>query len=205
MTIKRVYLMRRSRTSSLFAPRSHVRFRRINKEVEGMEDYVTSDERPLDKCRNGVAAADIYVGLFAHRYGLHSRKKRTPPVSRSPNSNTGMHCLLGKKCLLFLLDRKATVAHLKTWITSPARATRGKRVEALRLGTRKEKTATISGNEEELAALVTAAITNLEAQPANPPPPPLLPSRSQGGARSRETCSSPARALDDSTCPRAPG
>ncbi|ETR68849.1 MAG: hypothetical protein OMM_04315 [Candidatus Magnetoglobus multicellularis str. Araruama] len=34
-----------------------------------MEDYVASDKRPLDKCLNDVASSDIYMGLFAWRYG----------------------------------------------------------------------------------------------------------------------------------------
>ena len=34
-----------------------------------MEDYVASDKRPLDKCLNDVASSDVYIGLFAWRYG----------------------------------------------------------------------------------------------------------------------------------------
>ena len=70
MTIKRVYLSSTFKDLLPFRAAVARALRRINKEVEGMEDYVTSDERPLDKCRNGVTAADVYVGLFAHRYGF---------------------------------------------------------------------------------------------------------------------------------------
>ena len=44
--------------------------RKMNKIVVSMEDYTASDERPLDKCVADVAACDIYVGLFAFRYGF---------------------------------------------------------------------------------------------------------------------------------------
>ncbi len=38
-----------------------------------MEDYLASDERPLDRCLSDVRASNVYVGLFARRYGF------TPP------------------------------------------------------------------------------------------------------------------------------
>ncbi len=37
--------------------------------VIAMEDYVASDRRPKDQCLLDVAACDIYVGIFAFRYG----------------------------------------------------------------------------------------------------------------------------------------
>jgi len=43
--------------------------RRLDHHVVGMEDYVAADERPLAKCLKDVAACDLYVGLFAWRYG----------------------------------------------------------------------------------------------------------------------------------------
>jgi hypothetical protein len=43
--------------------------RRLDHHVVGMEDYVAADERPLDKCLKDVAACDVYVGIFAFRYG----------------------------------------------------------------------------------------------------------------------------------------
>lgn len=34
-----------------------------------MENYVAEDKRPLDKCLEDVATCDLYVGIFAWRYG----------------------------------------------------------------------------------------------------------------------------------------
>ena len=43
--------------------------RELGHDVVAMEDYVASDQRPLAKCLADVAACDLYVGIFAHRYG----------------------------------------------------------------------------------------------------------------------------------------
>ena len=34
-----------------------------------METYVAEPRRPVDKCLNDVAACDLYIGVFAWRYG----------------------------------------------------------------------------------------------------------------------------------------
>ena len=34
-----------------------------------MEDYVAKDQRPLQMCLDDVASSDVYVGIFAWRYG----------------------------------------------------------------------------------------------------------------------------------------
>lgn len=43
----------------------------------GMEDYLASDQRPLDKCIEDVKSCDAYVGIIARRYGyvLESHEK----------------------------------------------------------------------------------------------------------------------------------
>ena len=43
--------------------------RKMRYDVIAMEDYVATDQRPLDKCLADVAACDLYIGLFAWRYG----------------------------------------------------------------------------------------------------------------------------------------
>jgi hypothetical protein len=43
--------------------------RALRHDVIAMEDYVACDERPLDRCLADVARCDVYVGLFAHRFG----------------------------------------------------------------------------------------------------------------------------------------
>ena len=43
--------------------------RQLGHDVIAMEDYVATDQRPLDKCLQDVASCDLYVGIFAWRYG----------------------------------------------------------------------------------------------------------------------------------------
>ena len=43
--------------------------RKMRYDVIAMEDYVATDKRPLDKCLADVAFCDLYVGIFAWRYG----------------------------------------------------------------------------------------------------------------------------------------
>jgi hypothetical protein len=44
--------------------------RQMQHEVVGMEDYASSDERPLDRCLRDVQSCEVYVGIFAWRYGF---------------------------------------------------------------------------------------------------------------------------------------
>jgi hypothetical protein len=43
--------------------------RKMRHDVIAMEDYVATDKRPLKKCLADVAACEVYVGIFARRYG----------------------------------------------------------------------------------------------------------------------------------------
>jgi hypothetical protein len=43
--------------------------RKAGHQVIAMEDYVATDQRPVNKCLKDVELADIYVGFFAFRYG----------------------------------------------------------------------------------------------------------------------------------------
>lgn len=35
----------------------------------GMEHYIAEDNRPIDKCLKDVVSCDLYIGIFAYRYG----------------------------------------------------------------------------------------------------------------------------------------
>jgi hypothetical protein len=45
--------------------------RQMGHEDVAMEYFVAEDIRPLDKCLKAVASSDLYVGIFAWRYGLY--------------------------------------------------------------------------------------------------------------------------------------
>ena len=44
--------------------------RMFGHEAVAMEDYVAEGARPLDVCLRDVASSEIYVGIFAFRYGF---------------------------------------------------------------------------------------------------------------------------------------
>ncbi|HEV2912131.1 MAG TPA: DUF4062 domain-containing protein [Pyrinomonadaceae bacterium] len=80
--------------------------RRMGHEDVAMEYYVAEDQRPLDRCLSDVAACDLYVGIFAWRYGWI-------PADNNPDglSITAMEyrqaSRSGKECLIFLLSEDA--------------------------------------------------------------------------------------------------
>jgi len=42
----------------------------LQHDIIAMEDYVARDDRPAAQCLRDVASSDLYVGLFAWRYGF---------------------------------------------------------------------------------------------------------------------------------------
>ena len=80
--------------------------RRLGHDVHAMEDYVATDARPLDKCLGDVAAADVYLGIFAWRYGFVPNKDN--PQGQSITEREYRHAVeRGKPCLIFLLHEDA--------------------------------------------------------------------------------------------------
>lgn len=65
--------------------------RQLQHDVVGMEDYVAEGSHPLAKCLQDVQACDVYVGLFAFRYGYVPDEPANPTSGRSPSVNTARH------------------------------------------------------------------------------------------------------------------
>jgi hypothetical protein len=81
--------------------------RRNQYDVINMEDYVATDERPLTVCLADVAACELYVGIFAWRYGYIPAQEN--PEEKSITELEFRHAAkLGKSCLIFLLDPEAS-------------------------------------------------------------------------------------------------
>ena len=80
--------------------------RHMGHEDVAMEYYVAEDQRPVAKCLADVAACDLYVGIYAWRYGW------VPPDNNPEKlSITEMEyqqaVKTGKQCLIFLLSDEA--------------------------------------------------------------------------------------------------
>jgi len=72
-------------------------------DVIAMEDDVASDARPLDQCLENVLRSDVYIGLFAWRYGY------VPPGQEKSITQLEYECArqAEKTCLIFLLHEDA--------------------------------------------------------------------------------------------------
>jgi hypothetical protein len=78
---------------------------RVDK-VIAMEDYVAADQRPLDKVLQDIDTSDIYVGVFAWRYGFVPAANN--PGGKSITELEFRHAKSsGKECLIFVLDQEA--------------------------------------------------------------------------------------------------
>jgi hypothetical protein len=137
--------------------------RRLNHQVVGMEDYVASDERPLEKCLKDVARCQIYIGLFAHRYGFIP-KEDNPEQMSITELEYREATRLNKPRLIFLVDTK------ERWSPSSMDAVtgegdRGAKITALRAELEESKLASFFKSAEHLESLVTAA-TALHTQQA---------------------------------------
>jgi tetratricopeptide (TPR) repeat protein len=134
--------------------------RQMRHDVVAMEDYVAADLRPLKQCLADVAACDLYVGIFAWRYGY------IPAQDNSENrSITELEYRkaqeLGKPCLIFLLDPGAAWSpNLMDAVTGEAE--RGKRIQELRQQLQQEKLAGFFKTPDELAKLVSVSVSRNE-------------------------------------------
>jgi hypothetical protein len=81
--------------------------RRMGFEDVAMEYYVAGNERPVDKCLTDVAACDLYVGIFAWRYGFTPKKNNRKKLSIT-EMEFRKAIEMEKPCLLFLLDEDAS-------------------------------------------------------------------------------------------------
>jgi hypothetical protein len=129
--------------------------RQVGYDVKAMEDYVAADKRPVDKCLDDVAKADIYVGLFAFRYGYVPPPEHGNPDGLSITELEFRHAQkLGKPCLAFAVSEDAP------WPPKFIDALKGAHINRLREYLLTEKTASFFSSPHQLASLVQGAITN---------------------------------------------
>jgi tetratricopeptide (TPR) repeat protein len=125
-------------------------------QIVKMENYVAADQRPLDKCLADVAACDVYVGLFAQRYGY------IPPADNPQQQSITERefreaVRTGKPCLIFLLDSKA--AWPKEYVEQGDGANR---LAAFRTELATDYLTSFFHTAAELAGLVSVAVSNWE-------------------------------------------
>jgi hypothetical protein len=148
--------------SSTFNDLEHYRekvyrhLRSLGHDVIAMEDYVATDTRPLQKCLQDVRDSNVYVGIFAWRYG-YVPLKDNPEKKSITELELNEAERLGKPRLIFLL--KSTGA----WPANMMDATtgdnkRGARISALREALKQGRLLAEWETADELAAKVGAAL-----------------------------------------------
>ena len=143
--------------------------------VFNMEDYVARDERPVDACLKDIDQVELYIGIFAFRYGY------IPPLEHGNPDGLSITELeyryaekAGKTCLVFLADEN--IPWLRSHMdecTGPREG--GEKIKRLRQHLSSEKMGSFFNSPHQLASLVQAAIFKyLSAKPspnAQPAPP----------------------------------
>ena len=125
-------------------------------QVIAMEDYVAGDQRPLDKCLADVAGCDLYVGIFAWRYGYVPDRDNPDRLSIT-ELEYRQAGEAGRPCLIFLLADDASWSQtLNDTATGTKRA--GQRIRALRKELKKEKLVSFFKNPDELVNQVCRAV-----------------------------------------------
>jgi hypothetical protein len=124
-----------------------------------MEDYTASDERPLEKCLADVAESDIYIGIFALRYGFVPEHDNPEKLSITELELREAQ-RLRKPCLIFLLDEGVAWPPLDTDAYS-GEGDRGEKIKALRARLNLDHNRTLFKSPEDLAASVSSSVANL--------------------------------------------
>lgn len=139
--------------------------RKAGHHVIAMEDYVAADQRPVVQCLADVEKADIYVGLFAFRYGdIPSAHHQNPGGLSITEMEFRRAETLHKPCLTFVVSD--TTAWPPVFDDAYTSEDKGDRIKALRKYVLTEKLASAFSSPHELAALVLAAVTkHLECGP----------------------------------------
>ena len=134
--------------------------RQMRHDVIAMEDYVATDQRPTEKCLADVAASDLYIGIIAWRYG-YVPPEQNPDHKSITEIEYRQALHTGKSCLLFLLDKDAPwPSTAMDAITGGGK--RGKCIVALRRELAQATIVSFFKSPEELASLVSAAVSNWE-------------------------------------------
>jgi len=122
------------------------------------EEYTRSDKRPLDKCLNDVASSDVYIGLFAWRYGY------VPSGQDQSITELEYECARknNKPCFIFMLKEDAM------W--NPMLIDDDRRnIKTLRQKLQEDLTVSFFSTVDELKSTVSASLKDIPSSPTADP------------------------------------
>jgi hypothetical protein len=133
--------------------------RRLGHEDVAMEYYVAEDRRPLDRSLDDVASCDVYVGIFAWRYG-YIPKAGNPEQKSITELEYRRALATGKTCLIFVISDDAL------WPAAKMEFAAISRIQALReeLTNSDRRIVSRFGNVDELTRKVNEAVIEWEKQ-----------------------------------------
>jgi tetratricopeptide (TPR) repeat protein len=123
--------------------------RKMRYDVIAMEDYVAADKRPLDKCLADVISCDVYVGIFAWRYGYipPGQERSITELEYQQAGESGL------ERLIFLLDEDAPWPRSKM-----EKGVGGEKIKTLRQELMVAHLVQFFRSSEELAGQVAASV-----------------------------------------------
>ena len=126
--------------------------RRMEHEDLAMEHDVAEDARPVDTCVDDVRQADVYLGIFAFRYGFR------PPGFEQSITELEYRAAreAGKECLILLLSKDAA------WPLTRLELDAMDRIEALRSELEQEHRVSYFTGEDDIEARVGEVIHKWE-------------------------------------------
>jgi formylglycine-generating enzyme required for sulfatase activity len=133
--------------------------RKSGYQVIAMEDYVATDQRPVDKCLKDVERADIYVGLFAFRYGYVPPVHHENPMGLSITELEFRHAEVLKRPALAFIAKEDAGISMNFADAYTGEGGKGEHIKTLRKHLLTEKLASPFSSPHELATLVLAAVT----------------------------------------------
>jgi HEAT repeat protein len=140
----------------------HAAMRRLGIEDVAMEAYVAESRPPLEKCLEDVRRCELYIGVFAWRYGFKPYGSEISITELEYREAVR----LNKPCFVFLLAEDAS------WPGNLIdRGADGERIVALRRELSDKHVCNFFTGPDDLAAKVTAALANFRfgEQQSRPP------------------------------------
>ncbi|SEB24330.1 DUF4062 domain-containing protein [Variovorax sp. YR216] len=125
---------------------------RLGHEDVAMEYYVAEDTRPLERCLQDVGGCDVYVGIFAFRYGFIPEENNDSRLSIT-ELEYSKACEVGVPCLIFLLSEEAPWPRNKQDKGSAAES-----IEAFRERLQRRHTVNFFTTEDELTRKVNEGL-----------------------------------------------
>jgi hypothetical protein len=104
--VARIYVSSTSEDLADYRKEVSQALRRLGHEDVAMEYYVAEDARPVERDLSDVSSCDVYVGIFAWRYG-HIPPEHNPEGRSITELEYRRALADGKECLIFLLHEDA--------------------------------------------------------------------------------------------------